>query len=181
MLREEQLDLRRQRAAQSLFRIENLGRNKVFSDYRVINNPKNTAYRVSIRGFNTGENFCECPDFKINTLGSCKHIIAVLDVLQKNAQGLPKRKHAQVTRPEIIVRYDTKLRLAILLPHRPSPALLALGQTYFDSNGDIKPNADLAELMRQVEKNPEEITVYSDALDFINDELESHKMALREN
>ena len=35
MLREEQLDLRRQRAAQSLFRIENLGRNKVFSDYRV--------------------------------------------------------------------------------------------------------------------------------------------------
>ena len=31
MLREEQLDLRRQRAAQSLFRIENLGRNKVFT------------------------------------------------------------------------------------------------------------------------------------------------------
>ncbi|NBR06166.1 MAG: helicase Snf2 [Planctomycetes bacterium] len=183
MLREEQLDLRRQRAAQSVFRIENLGRNKVFSDYRVINinNPRNTAYKVSIRGFNNGENFCECPDFKINTLGSCKHIIAVLDVLQKNAQGLPKRKHAQVTRPEIILRYDTKLRLAILLPHRPSAALLALGQTYFDSNGDIKPNADLAELMRQVEKNPEEITVYSDALDFINDELESQKMALREN
>jgi hypothetical protein len=73
MLREEQLDLRRQRAAQSLFRIENLGRNKVFSDYRVINinNPRNTAYKVSIRGFNIGENFCECPDFKINTLGSC--------------------------------------------------------------------------------------------------------------
>ncbi|RLS57961.1 MAG: helicase Snf2 [Planctomycetota bacterium] len=183
MLREEQLDLRRQRAAQSLFRIENLGRNKVFSDYRVINinNTRNTAYKVSIRGFNTGENFCECPDFKINTLGSCKHIIAVLDVLQKNAQGLPKRKHAQVTRPEIIVRYDTKLRLAILLPHRPSPALLALGQTYFDSIGDIKPNANLEELMRQVEKNPEEITVYSDALDFINNDLESQKMAIREN
>ena len=181
MLREEQLDLRRQRAAQSLFRIENLGRNKVFSDYRVINNPKNTSYKVSIRGFNTGENYCECRDFKTNTLGSCKHIEAVLDVLQKNAQGLPKRKHAQVTRPEIIVRYDTKLRLAILLPNRPSPTLIALGQTYFDSIGELKSNADLEELMRQIENNPEEITVYSDALDFINDELESHKMAAREN
>lgn len=181
MLREEQLDLRRQRAAQSIFRIENLGRNKVFSDYRVINNRKNTAYKVSIRGFNTGENFCECPDFKTNTLGSCKHIEAVLDILQKNAHGLPKQKHAQVTRPEIILRYDTKLRLAILLPNRPSPALLALGQTFFDANGDIKNDANLEELMKQVEKNPEEITVYSDALDFINLELESRKMAVREN
>ncbi len=181
MLREEQIDLRRLRASQSDFRIENQGRNKVFSDYRVFNKQRNSSYRVSIRGFHPGNNFCECPDFKTNTLGTCKHIEAVLETLQKASQGLPKRKHAQITRPEIVLRYDTKLRLGILLPPRPSPTLESLALAFFDQNADLKQDANLEELMKQIEKTPEEVTVYSDALDFINDELESKKMALREN
>src|SRR4051812_49526959 len=37
MLREEQIDIRRKRAAAEQFKIQNLGRNRVFSDYQVAN------------------------------------------------------------------------------------------------------------------------------------------------
>ena len=98
MLREEQIDLRRQRAKSSRFAIRNLGRKRVFSDYRVSNAESGGEYTVSIRGFDLGDNACDCPDFKANTLGTCKHIEAVLATL---AQHEPTRhKKAVVARPE---------------------------------------------------------------------------------
>ena len=50
MLREEQIDLRRQRARAANFTIENLGKNRVFSDYRVRNPLTKGEYKVSVRG-----------------------------------------------------------------------------------------------------------------------------------
>ena len=79
MLREEQIDIRRQRAKAGKFQIENLGKNRVFSDYRVTNPESGGQYEVHVRGFEVGDNTCTCPDFKANTLGTCKHIEAVLD------------------------------------------------------------------------------------------------------
>src|SRR5881398_2845333 len=99
MLREEQIDIRRRRAKEGQFQIQNLGRNRVFSDYQVTNPTSGGKYQVSIRGFDTGDNSCTCPDFKANTLGTCKHIEAVLEKLQ--AEGDPgKRRKAAVVRPE---------------------------------------------------------------------------------
>src|SRR5277367_6651773 len=82
MLREEQIDIRRKRAAEEKFAIKNLGRNRVFSDYQITNPKTGGQYRVSIRGFDVGDNTCECPDFRTNTLGTCKHIEAVLAALR---------------------------------------------------------------------------------------------------
>ena len=95
MLREEQIDLRRQRARAANLTIENLGKNRVFSDYRVINPQTKGQYTVTVRGFDTGDNACTCPDFKSNTLGTCKHIEAVLD------------KHAAVAQSVVLAREDT--------------------------------------------------------------------------
>jgi len=85
MLREEQIDLRRRRAAEAHFTIRNLGRNRVFSDYQITNPTTGGSYKVSIRGFDVGDNTCECPDFRANTLGTCKHIEAVLASLAADA------------------------------------------------------------------------------------------------
>ncbi|HVL13371.1 MAG TPA: hypothetical protein VM529_12460, partial [Gemmata sp.] len=64
MLREEQIDIRRQRARAGKFTIENLGKNRVFSDYRVTNPETGGQYTVTVRGFDVGDNACTCPDFK---------------------------------------------------------------------------------------------------------------------
>jgi uncharacterized Zn finger protein len=92
MLREEQIDIRRRRAAEEELRIQNLGRNRVFSDYQVTNPKTSGQYRVSIRGFDVGDNTCECPDYRSNTLGTCKHIEAVLAALREQIPEQVRRK-----------------------------------------------------------------------------------------
>jgi SWIM zinc finger len=78
VLREEQIDLRRQRGRAGRFTIANLGTKRVFSDFAVTNPATGGRYTVAVRGFDVGDNTCTCPDFKANTLGTCKHIEAVL-------------------------------------------------------------------------------------------------------
>src|ERR1700727_2062742 len=130
MLREEQIDLRRRRAAEDHFAIRNLGRNRVFSDYQITNPTTGGSYKVSIRGFDVGDNTCECPDFRANTLGTCKHIEAVIASLTADAPPQVRRKKAAVTRPEIYLRYGEQLLLGIHLPPRPSDPLRVLADAF---------------------------------------------------
>src|SRR5437660_9888902 len=135
MLREEQIDIRRRRAAEEQFRIQNLGRNRVFSDYQIPNPTTGGQYRVSIRGFDVGDNTCECPDFRTNTLGTCKHIEAVLAALREEAPPQLRRKKAAVTHPEIYLQYGEQLRIGLHLPPRHSDQLQQLVDTFFDPRG----------------------------------------------
>src|SRR3954464_10384954 len=100
MLREEQIDLRRQRAKAAGLVIANRGKNRVFSDYAVTNPASGGEYTVTVRGFAVGDNACTCPDFKANTLGTCKHIEAVLEHLREELPPHLRQKKATVTRPE---------------------------------------------------------------------------------
>ena len=91
MLREEQIDIRRQRAKAARFQIENLGKKRVFSSYRVTNPESGGRYEVTVHGFDVGDNTCTCPDFKSNTLGTCKHIEAVV-MAEPDAEAILRRR-----------------------------------------------------------------------------------------
>ena len=179
MLREEQIDIRRQRAKEGKFQIQNLGRNRVFSDYQVTNPATGGQYKVSIRGFEVGDNSCTCPDFKSNTLGTCKHIEAVLESLGGESPRVRQRK-AAVTRPEISLNYGEQLRLAITLPPRHSDVLSGLAHRFFDAKGFWKDGAAYEELIAAVESVPEHVTVFADAMDFMDREIERRTMEQRE-
>ena len=69
-----QTALRRQFGREQDFELENLGSEPLFSEFRVHNPQSGTRYRVAIRGTALGCNFCSCPDFATNDLGTCKHI-----------------------------------------------------------------------------------------------------------
>jgi SNF2 family DNA or RNA helicase len=180
MLREEQIDLRRRRAAEEHFTIRNLGRNRVFSDYQITNPATGGQYKVSIRGFDVGDNSCECPDFRSNTLGTCKHIEAVLKSLSADAPPQVRRKKAVVTRPEIDLRYGEQLLLGIHLPARPSDPLRALAEDYFDARGLWKGGDDYPRLLDRINKVPEQIVVRSDAMEHVSREIDRRAMAERE-
>src|SRR5262249_15795672 len=174
MLREEQTDIRRQRAKAGKFQIENLGKNRVFSDYRVTNPESGGQYEVHVRGFEVGDNTCTCPDFKANTLGTCKHIHALLAILQPD---LPPHLHPQPPpppqtqtppppRPEVSPHYGAPLQPGTPLPARPSDKLARLAQSYFDEKGLWSGRGKYQDLIRDVEAVPEEVAFHSDALDF---------------
>jgi hypothetical protein len=87
----DELERRRQRAAGERFDIKPLAsQGHLFIDYQVRSGTAN-PYRVEIRSLGQHINSCDCPDHCINGLGSCKHVEAVLQRL--NRQG--KRRFAR--------------------------------------------------------------------------------------
>lgn len=181
MLREEQIDLRRQRARAGRFTIENLTpRKKVFADYRVTNPESGGQYTVAVRGFAVGDNACTCPDFKANTLGTCKHIEAVLEHLREDLPAHLQQKKAAVTRPEVYLHYGEQLAVGLHLPPRHSDKLAQLAARYFDEKGLWAGRGRYDDLVHDIERVPEEVTVLSDAMDFIDREVERAELLHRE-
>lgn len=64
----------RQFGREQAFGLEQLGAEPFFSEFRVSNPESWTSYRVVIRGVRPGDNYCACPDYASNELGTCKHI-----------------------------------------------------------------------------------------------------------
>lgn len=180
MLREEQIDLRRQRAKAGKFEIVNRGKNRVYSDFAVTNPESGGRYTVGIKGFDVDENTCTCPDFKSNTLGTCKHIEAVLDTLRSDLPAHITYKKAVVTRPEITLHYGEHLQLQLHLPKRHSDKLKHLAQGFFDAKGLWSGRGRFEDLVPAIEGVPEAITVYSDAMEFMAREIDKREMAERE-
>jgi superfamily II DNA or RNA helicase len=180
VLREEQIDLRRQRGAEGKFRIQNLGRNRVFSDYQVTNPATGGQYRVGVRGFDVGDNTCTCPDYRSNTLGTCKHVEAVLATLREETPTSLRRRKAAVTRPEVYLRYGEQLAIGLHLPPRHSPKLGELAVTFFGPDGLWKCGNRYDALIEAVETVPEQVTIFSDAMEFMEREIDRLALARRE-
>jgi hypothetical protein len=99
--------LRRQFGRDQAFVLENRGDQLFFSEFRVSNPQSKASYRVAIRGLNAGDNYCSCPDYATNELGTCKHIEFVLARIEKKRGA--KAAFAQGWRPafsEIYLRND---------------------------------------------------------------------------
>ena len=180
MLREEQIDIRRQRAKAGKFTIANLGKNRVYSEFRVTNPESQGQYEVHVRGFDVGDNTCTCPDFKANTLGTCKHIEAVLEHLKDELPPHLQKKKAIISRPEVFLHYGEQLQLGIHLPPRHSDKLAKVALAYFDDKSLWTGRGKYPDLIRDIEAVPEEVTVHSDALDFVDREIERAEMLERE-
>jgi SNF2 family DNA or RNA helicase len=177
MLREEQIDIRRQRAKAEQFHIENRGKNRVFSTYHISNPQSGGQYEVTIRGFEVGDNSCTCPDFRSNTLGTCKHIEAILEHVRAEAPPNLRQRKATASKPEIFVAYGEQVRLALRLPARHSDQLGALAARFFDADGFWKPGESFAELVQAVETAPEVISTPPETLEFIDRETDRVEFA----
>src|SRR5947207_953519 len=86
-LEDWQIELRRQFGRDQRFDIVNVGDHLIFSEFEVTNPQNQNSYRVSIRGQQPGNNFCSCPDFATNALGTCKHIEFTLGYLERKRGG----------------------------------------------------------------------------------------------
>ena len=77
-LEDWQRALRKQFGEQQPFILKNIGADTLFSEFALTNPESGKTYRIAIRGESPGVNYCSCPDFHINNLGTCKHIEFVL-------------------------------------------------------------------------------------------------------
>jgi len=137
-----QVALRRQFGRDQDFRMKNVGGQPIFSEFEVTNPETERTYRVAIRGAALGENYCSCPDFAVNTLGTCKHVEFVLGRLERKRGG--KRALAVGYQPpssEVYLQYGAQRRV-VFRPGADCPARLTrLAGQYFDANNVLKPDA----------------------------------------
>ncbi len=169
-LEQWQIALRKQFARKQNFRLTNVGAEPIFSEFTVANPQTGGEYRVAIRGRGLGDNFCSCPDFAANTLGTCKHIEWVLGKLLRKPGAA--RAFSQGFHPvysEVYLRYGAK-REVIFRPGLECPAgLRQLAADYFDSGGVLRAGAyeRFEMFLKHAGAFPHDLRCYEDALDFI--------------
>ena len=156
---------RQERARTEKMRLNSLDPREIWTDYTLTNAASGKSYRVALRGWRPGESYCSCPDFRKNTLGTCKHILHALEKIRrqfpKSARSRPYRQR------EICVHlsYGKDLVLRILLPPRLDQATNAIVRPIRD-----KPITDLPDLLkriRRIEAQGVPVTVYPDAEEYI--------------
>jgi len=172
MLIEREIAARRERAQGAVARILTRPDGDVYGDYRV-RSSSNKTYRIAMRGPGLFDNYCSCPDFVVNTLGTCKHIEALLLRLSRRHGKVFERKFNR-TRASLSLHYGETLGVRLRLPSSTSPALEALAREYFEENGLLKFNRlrDFEKLMDELRRADDQAVVYSDVLNYVDREKE---------
>ena len=165
---------RRERADAERMKIRSQDGTHPWTDYAVTNLSSGKTYRVALRGEQRGVSYCTCPDFKTNTLGTCKHVMKVLDWANKKFPETVLRKPYRRHRVTVHLRYDGEPSLAVALPTKLDPEVQTVVAPLLDAA--ITPRA-LLEPLRRLEALGQPFLVTPDADEFIRRALERERLA----
>ena len=184
-LEQWQLELRRQFGEQQEFALENRGSHPIFSEFSLANPITGKTYRVAIRGAAPGANYCSCPDYQVNTLGSCKHIEFVLArLVQKRGAKAAFRKGYLPPYSEVYLSYGVKREIRFKAGAGAPAPLVALAGKFFDANGVLKERKVLdfpAFLEGLPDEEVHEVRCYDDVMAFIAQHQDAaHRQAIVE-
>src|SRR6266851_2768376 len=177
-----QRGLRRQFGREQAFRLENLGGEPFFSEFRVSNPVSKSSYRVAIRGLGPGGNFCSCPDYATNDLGTCKHLeFTLARLLKKRGARTAFARGYQPAFSELFLRNDGKRSVHFRAGTDCPPALSDVAAGLFDPERDgMLSDERLGELERflaTASRSGHELRAYDDALDFVAGKRDAERRA----
>jgi|CXWL01.1.fsa_nt_gi hypothetical protein len=163
------VDERWKRAREERMSVRSVDSDRLWTDYVVTNTESGKTYRVALRGWEAGESFCSCPDFRKNTLGVCKHILHVQHKAKARFPKTVRQRPYRQTEFAVHLRYGSELELRLLTPAKMEPAAEEL----------IRPIrtrviTDVRDLLKRVTKLTslgQEVTVYPDAEEYIKRQL----------
>lgn len=167
-----QRKLRRQFGREQSFTIENLGTDPVFSEFAVTNPASGGHYRVALRGEQPGENYCSCPDFATNDLGTCKHIeFTLARVASKRGGKAALQRGFHPPFSELFLDYAGRRRVRLRLGGDCPRAIRKKAAMLFaERDGWQLPPERFAELpafLEAVRNTGHDLRCYDDAQDFI--------------
>ena len=173
MLIEQQIAERQARADSAVVRVLERPAGSAYGDYK-IKSGSGRSYRVAVRGPGLFENYCSCPDFAVNTLGTCKHIEAMLLRLRQRHRKTLETAAYKRTRASISLQYGDTIEVRLHLPASLSPALRSLAAEYFDPAGLLRREhyRQFAKVLEAFRNADDQAVVYSDALEYVDRENE---------
>jgi len=169
------IDDRRERAQTEKMRLKSLNPRELWTDYTLTNSASGKCYRIALRGWEPGESYCSCPDFRKNTLGTCKHIIYALDKVGKKFTKTVRETPAEIKEICVYLRYGRRLKLGLLIPKGLSPEISAQLAPF--KGKTIQNIKNLIRCIRRVEGLGADVTIYPDAEEYMNQTLFQERMA----
>ncbi|MCC6288470.1 MAG: DEAD/DEAH box helicase [Chitinophagaceae bacterium] len=162
--------LRRQIAADEKFVIRGQEKDIVYSDYDVYSQQSKLTYKVALRSADNSLNFCSCPDFKTNQLGTCKHIEAVL--LKINAKPAARKllKIPYASRyTSVYLSYVGARKVRMRIGTEKPAEYKKLAKEYFTTSGELSDNGfkNFDMLLTKAKALDENFRCYPDALEFV--------------
>src|SRR3990170_4806166 len=121
------------------YKLENRGDHPIFSEFLLTNPESGKTYKIAIRGNAAFDNYCSCPDYDVNGLGTCKHIAFAVSRLMKR-KGAKKAFREGYAPPysEVYLGYGLMREVRFKAGKDAPPGLLALAGDYFDRSGRLK-------------------------------------------
>lgn len=160
---------RRERARTERMKVQPSEGSSPWADYLVTSLVSGKSYRVALRGLEPGRSFCTCPDFRTNTLGTCKHVMKVASVVRRKFTPQKLRRPFQCRRVEVHLRYGGDITLRVGVPEKLAADLEAIVRPLAD--GPVESPRDLLGRLKKLEAAGGDYHIYPDAEEFIQQRL----------
>ena len=160
------IDERKERAQSERMTLKSANSAELWTDYTITSHSSGKSYRVALRGWKRGDSYCSCPDFKKNTLGTCKHIMRVIEEVKKRFSKTVREKPYEIEDISVHLRYGAETELRVLVPENLDRRLITIIRPVM--NKPIRDVKELLQRIKEVEQLGHEVTIYPDAEEYIN-------------
>ena len=160
---------RRIRSAEEKMAFRSVDPSVPWTDYILTSRHSGKTYRVALHGAEPGQSYCSCPDFRTNRLGTCKHLLHVLNKIQKKFDRKALAKPFVQKQVAVYLDYHDPLGLRFLHPADAAEDVLKVVKPFVERT--LIDAADAMKRLRKLERLGYPALVYPDAEAWIDRQL----------
>jgi hypothetical protein len=168
---------RKERARKERMTVRSADPSRPWTEYTVTSEESGKTYHLTLRGEARGESACTCPDFRCNTLGTCKHIMHALEKVKRRFPASQRRKPYKIEQLLLHLQYGDQATLRLERPVRlPEEAAKIVAPL---ENRAITNLPDLMRRIRKLQKLDQTVTITPDAEECIQQALFQQRISDR--
>jgi hypothetical protein len=161
------IEERRERSRAERMSVRSSDPSRPWADYVVTSAASGRSYRVALRGIGRDESYCSCPDFRKNTLGTCKHLLRVEATVRRRFPAARLRQPHRRRTFSLYLRHNGGGSLHLGVPARRLPRAVE------EAAAPLRDRAidDVPDLLRRLDELGEPVTIYPDAEELLQERL----------
>jgi len=172
---ERAMEEREERAKTERMKIKSINPRVLWTDYIVTNALSGKSYRVALRGWERGQSYCSCPDFRKNTLGTCKHIMKVQRKVQRQFTAATRKRPYRQKEFAVHLTYGQEMQLRLLVPKNVNGKAARIVKAIRDRA--IADMSGLLQCVQKLEAMGHGVTIYPDAQEHIEFVLHQERLS----
>lgn len=138
---------RKKRAISEKMALQSLDPSQPWTEYTITSAESGKTYRLALRGEERGRSFCSCPDFRTNTLGTCKHIMHALEKVKRRFPVAARRQPFRCDQMLVYLQHGERLTLRVEIPDEIPEAAEPIVRSLRDRDVD-----DVRDLLRRIQR-----------------------------